>query len=230
VTYPEGFLDRDERFPALHELLDSYADAGYFFTDTPEEPGVALQAYVRQAMRMPETLVTVIAEINDLLQVGLFSDEIADDVDLLPHVEPPAGSTVEQCLTVIRSHLERIKSGGAYQHSALPQTNWEWRKQFPELWHLLAGYFHQEFSRFYTSHQEALGDYLSGNSEDTFVEADRELSSILSLVGSDSELDRATEVLGLMVYPPDGLSLRQWLIDMQGAITDHLRSGASRPT
>ena len=223
----KNFMEEDERFPELHDLLNSYAFAGNSFTDSVQEPGPALQAYVRQAVRKPGLLDQVIAEIDDLLEIGLFSDEIADDVEILPHVEPPTGSTVEQCLAVIRSHLERIKNGGAYQRSTLPQTSWEWRKQFPELWHLLAGYFHQEFSRFYTSHQEALDDYLSGNSEDTFVEADRELSSILPLVGSDSELDRATEVLGLMVYPPDGLSLRQWLIDMQGTITDHLRSGAS---
>jgi hypothetical protein len=222
-TYPEGFLDGDERFPALHELLDSYAFAGHTFTDTMEEPGPALQAYVRQTVRKPELLDQVISEIDDLLQVGLFSDEIADDVDLLPHIAPPAGRTVEQCLTVIRTHLESIRNGGAYQRSALPQTDWEWGKQFPELGHLLAGYFHQDFSRFYTSHRDALDDYFDGNPADMFAEAAREIGSFLSLIDSDSELDRATKILGLMVYPPEGVSLRQWLTDLQAVITDHLR-------
>ncbi|MGW3031265.1 contact-dependent growth inhibition system immunity protein [Streptomyces sp. NPDC001178] len=223
----KNFMEEDERFPELHDLLNSYAFAGNTFTDSVQEPGPALQAYVRQAVRKPDLLDQVIAEIDDLLEIGLFSDEIADDVEILPHVEPPTGSTVEQCLAVIRSHLERIKNGGAYQRSALPQTDWEWRKQFPELRHLLAAHFHQDFSRFYSSHGKALEDYLDGNPVDDLAEATREIDSFLSLIDSDSELNRAAQILGLMVYPPDGLSLRQWLIDMQGAITDHLRSGAS---
>lgn len=224
MTYPEGFLDRDERFPALHELLDSYTYAGRSFTDTPEEPGAALQAYVRQAARAPGTLDAVIAEINDLLQVGLFSDEIADDVDLLPHINPPAGSTVEQCLTTIRSHLERIASGGPYVQSRLPQTDWEWKKQFPEIWMLLGARFNQEFSRFYASHREALDDHFSLTDEESQAELVRELESLLSLVDSDAELDHATQVLGLQVYPPEGVSLRQWLTDIRDIIAHRSRS------
>ncbi|MFD7485326.1 contact-dependent growth inhibition system immunity protein [Streptomyces mirabilis] len=224
MNLPDDYLLRDERFPELHELLDSYASADWTFTDTFEAAGPALQAYVRQAVGTPGLLDVVIDEIDDLLQVGLFSDEIADDVDVLPQIEPPAGVTVEQCLTVIRAHLARINNGGAYEQFALPQTDWEWRKQFPELGHLLAGYFHQDFSRFYTSHRDALDDYFSGNPTDDLAEAAREIDSFLSLIDSDSELDRATQILGLMVYPPEGVSLRQWLTDIQGIITHHLRT------
>ncbi|MGV9989738.1 contact-dependent growth inhibition system immunity protein [Streptomyces sp. NPDC003374] len=225
--YPEGFLDRDERFPALHEVLDSYAFSGNSFTDTPDEPGVALKAYVRQAMRAPGTLDAVIAEIDDLLQVGLFDDEIADDVDLLPHVEPPAGRTVEQCLAIIRSHLERIRASGVYEQAELPQTDWEWRKRFPELSSLLGGYFHQDYPKFYGSHREALDDYLDGNPREYLAQAAQELSDFLSCVSSDTELERAAETLGLMVYPPDGVSLRQWLTDIQGIITHRLHRAGS---
>ncbi|MGW5481650.1 contact-dependent growth inhibition system immunity protein [Streptomyces sp. NPDC004008] len=227
MPYPEGFLDRDERFPALHELLDSYADAGYCFTDTPEEPGAALQAYVRQAMRTSGTLDAVIAEIDDLLQVGLFSDEVADDVDLLPHINPRAGHTVEQCLATIRSHLDRIRCGGAYEKSAVPQTDWEWTKRFPEIWTLLGAHFNQEFSRFYASHQEALDDHLSLNDEESLNELVKELEYFLSVIKTDAELERAADTLGLQVYPPAGVPLRQWLTDMQGTIKDHLRTDAS---
>ncbi|MGV9252469.1 contact-dependent growth inhibition system immunity protein [Streptomyces sp. NPDC003697] len=220
--YPEGFLDRDERFPALHEMLDSYAFSGNSFTDTPDEPGVALKAYVRQAMRTPGTLDAVIAEIDDLLQIGLFNDEIADDVDLLPHVEPPAGRSVEQCLVTIRSHLEQIRTSGVFEQTQLPQTDWEWRKRFPEVSSLLGGYFHQEYPRFYGSHREALDDYLDGNPKEYLTKATKELSAFLSCVSSDKELERAAEILGLMVYPPDGVSLRQWLTDIQGIITHRL--------
>lgn len=226
MTQHKNFMEEDERFPELHDLLDSYTFAGNVFDDTPEEPGPALQAYVRQAVGKPGLLVQVLAEIDDLLQVGLFSDEIADDVDILPHVEPPAGCTVEQCLVIIRTHLERVKNGAAYEHSTVPQTDWEWWKQFPELRHLLASYFHQDFSRFYASDREALDDYFEGNPSDDLAEAAREIDSLLSLIDSDSELDRAARILGLMVCPPDGHSLRQWLTDLNGTITDHLRSGS----
>ncbi|MYZ09976.1 hypothetical protein GT028_21755 [Streptomyces sp. SID2999] len=211
--------EEGERFRELHELLSSYAFAGNTFTDSAEEPGPALHAYVRQALRTPGSLDRAIAEIDDLLGTGLFSDEIADDVDVLPHVEPPAGRTVEECLAVIRSHLQRIRNGGTYQHSPLPQTDWEWRRRFPELRHLLAAQFHQDFSRFYGSHREALDDYFSANPADAVAEAAREIESLLAMVETDGELDRVTEVLGLQVYPPDSVSLRQWLTDIRDIIT-----------
>ncbi|KIE23159.1 hypothetical protein LK08_31500 [Streptomyces sp. MUSC 125] len=217
-------MERDERFPQLHELLNSYAFAGNTFTDTAETPGPALQAYVRQALRAPGLLDEVIGEIDDLLQVGLFSDEIADDVDILPHVEPLEGRTVEQCLGIARTHLERIRNGGTYQRSDVPQTDWEWRRQFPELGHLLAGYFHQDFSRFYASHREALDDYFTGNPPEMFAEAAEEIRSFTELVTSDSELDQAAQILGLQIYPPEGVPLRRWLQDIQGILQHHPRS------
>ncbi|MET8954373.1 contact-dependent growth inhibition system immunity protein [Streptomyces sp. NPDC004393] len=173
------------------------------------------------------TLDAVIAEIDDLMQVGLFSEEIADDVDLLPHINPPAGHTVEQCLATIRSHLDRIRNGGAYEKSAVPQTDWEWTKQFPETWTLLGAHFNQEFSRFYTSHREALDDHLSLNDEESLNELVKELEYFLSVIQSDAELERAADILGLQVYPPKGVPLRQWLTEMQGSIKDHLRTHAS---
>ncbi|MGW4495463.1 contact-dependent growth inhibition system immunity protein [Streptomyces sp. NPDC004376] len=211
-------MEEGERFPELHDLLSSYAFAGNTFTDTAEEPGPALHAYVRQALRTPGALDRVIAEIDDLLETGLFSDDIADDVDVLPHVNPPVGRTVEQCLAVARAHLRRIREGGTHQHSSVPQTDWEWRKRFPELRHLLAAQFHQDFSRFYGSHGEALDDYFSANPADAVSEAAREIESLLAMVETDDELDHVTEILGLQVYPPDGVSLRQWLTDIQNII------------
>lgn len=177
-------------------------------------------------MRTPGVLDAVIAEIDGLLRAGLFNDDIADDVDLLPHVEPPAGRSVEQCLVTIRSHLERIRTTGVWEQARLPQTDWEWRKQFPELSSLLGGYFHQDYPRFYRSHREALDDYLDGNPEEYLAEAAEELGAFLSCASSDKELERAAEILGLMVYPPDGVPLRQWLTDVQGILTHRLRRGA----
>jgi hypothetical protein len=220
-------MEEDERFPELHDLLNSYAFAGNTFTDTVEEPGPALQAYVRHAVRTPGLLDAVIGEIDDLLDVGLFSDDIADDVDILPHIDPPPGRTVEQCLATARSHLERIRGGGTYEKPRLPQTDWEWRKQFPEISLLLGARFNQEFPRFYASHRAALDDHFSLTDEESLAELVKELESLLSLAVSDAELDSATRILGLQVYPPAGVSLRQWLTDIQDIVTYNLRTSAS---
>ncbi|MEU8567604.1 contact-dependent growth inhibition system immunity protein [Streptomyces pathocidini] len=203
-----------ERFPALHELLDSYASDGYIFTDTADRPGPALQAYARLAHDSPDRLELVLREIDDLLRIGLFSEEIADDVDLLPHIEPPAGVTVEQCLRVIRDHLVRMGDGEFLVQFTAPETSWEWRARFPELHQLLGAYFHQDFSLDYDSHQEALDDYLSGASTADIRQAADQIRAFLSLIGTDQELGRAAQTLGLEVYPPKGVPLRQWLTDI----------------
>ncbi|MEU6661772.1 contact-dependent growth inhibition system immunity protein [Streptomyces sp. NPDC046821] len=211
------------RFPEVHDLLHAYASAGYVFTDTPQAPGDALQSYIRQAVRTPGLLDTVIAEIDDLLTVGLFSDEIADEVDTLPHIRPSADRTVEQCLALARDHLDRIRRGGNYEHAENPRTDWEWAKQYPELQGLLGGYFHQDFSRFYASHREAMEDYLDANGPETIDEAAKEIGSFLTSVEDDSELGQAAQILGLQVYPPKNVSLRRWLQDIQGILLHHQR-------
>ncbi|MBV2356442.1 hypothetical protein KUM39_19010 [Streptomyces sp. J2-1] len=217
MIHSEDFLDHI-RFPEVHDLLHAYASAGYAFTDTPQEPGEALQSYIRQAVRAPGLLDTVIAEIDDLLAVGLFSEQIADEVATLPHIKPPADRTVEQCLALARDHLDRIRHGGDYEHAETPRTHWEWAKQFPEVQDLLGGYFHQNFSKFYASHREALADYLDANGPETIDEAAKEIGTLLALVEGDNELDQATQILGLQVYPPEDVPLRRWLRDMQGIL------------
>ncbi|MFE7411946.1 contact-dependent growth inhibition system immunity protein [Streptomyces laurentii] len=220
VTPPDGFLDRI-RFPEVHDLLEAYASAGYVFTDTPRAPGDALQSYIRQAIRAPGLLDKVIAEIDDLLAVGLFSGEIADEVDTMPRIAPSAGRTVEQCLALARDHLARIRCGGTYEPAEIPRTHWEWAKRFPGLQDLLGGYFHQDFSRFYASHREALNDFLDGGGPKATEEVAEEIDSFLGLVEEDSELEHATRILGLWVYPPEGISLRRWLRDIQGILRHH---------
>ncbi|MCX4647333.1 contact-dependent growth inhibition system immunity protein [Streptomyces sp. NBC_01446] len=212
------------RFPEVHDLLHAYASAGYVFTDTPQAAGDALQSYIRQAVRTPGLLDTVIAEIDDLLTVDLVSDEIADEVDTLPHIKPSADRTVEQCLALARDHLDRIRRGGDYEHAENPRTDREWAKPFPELQALLGGYFHQDFSRFYACHRAALDDYLDANGPETIGEAAKEIGSFLTSVEDDSELDQAAQILGLQVYPPEDVPLRRWLQDIQGTPQHHPRS------
>jgi hypothetical protein len=73
-----------------------------------------------------------------------------------------------------------------------------------------------------TSHtDEALDDYFTGNPPEMFTEAAEEIRSFTELLTSDSDLDQATRILGLSIYPPEGASLRHWLTDVQDVLTHH---------
>ncbi|MEV6049056.1 contact-dependent growth inhibition system immunity protein [Streptomyces xanthochromogenes] len=213
----------NDRFHELRSLLRSYEVVGYAFDDTEEQPGAALDAYLRQAALHPARAARAAAEIDDLLTVGLFSSEIADDVDLLPHINPPQGESVESCLAVVRNHLASFLAEPGEPSRITPRTSWEWKERFPEFSHLLGSYFHQDFSHEYSSHKEALDDYISGVSPGDLLCVTREMQDFLSLSESDHQLKEAAATLGLRVAPPRGVRLRQWLVDVQGIIAHHLQ-------
>lgn len=205
----------NDRFYELRHLLRSYTVTGYTFDDTEERCGVALSAYLRQAAIEPARAAGAVAEIEDLLGVGLFSEEIADDVDLLPHIHPPRGKTVEDCLAVIGGHLRQFLAEPVAPSRTPPRTAWEWRERFPGLRHLLAAYFHQDFSLEYSSHGEALDDYVSDASDDDLRQLAGEIDEFLILNESNKMLEESAATLGLGVLPPKGVRLRQWLADVR---------------
>lgn len=204
----------------LGRLLSAYEWTGEVFDDTWQTPGPALDAYLRTVAHTPHRAAVAVHEIDRLLEVGLFADEIADDVDLLPHIEPPRGEGVEDCLRIVRHHLMRFLAAPP-AHSALPrpQMAWEWRERFPALTHFLGAYFYQDSLRIeYRSHTEAVEDYLTGEPTEDVRQAASEVTEFLTLNSSEDELDGAAAALGLGEPPPEGVSLRQWLLDIQGFI------------
>ncbi|MFF8727273.1 contact-dependent growth inhibition system immunity protein [Streptomyces sp. NPDC015171] len=219
----------DDRFHELRRLLQAYEQPGYGFDDTLEAPGPALSAYLRVAAFAPERATAVVREIQELLAAGLFSDEIADHVELLPHIHPPQGVGVEDCLRVIQQHLERFLAAPPQPRPAVrPTISWEWRERFPALAHLLGGYFYQDSLRLeYGSHAEAVDDYLAGEPDEDLKTAAAEISDFLALNQATDELREALAVLGLEEPPPAGVSLRQWLTDLKGLIEHHLRQGTA---
>ncbi|MET7484815.1 contact-dependent growth inhibition system immunity protein [Streptomyces sp. NPDC005538] len=212
-----------DRFTELHVLLQAYEwTGGHAFDDTMEAPGAGLTSYLRVIAPTPQRAAAAVREIDDLLTVGLFSDEIADDVDLLPHLEPPTGASVEDCLRVVRHHLcqflAKPPTDGAVPR---PQTRWEWRERFPGLSHLLGSYFHQDFSREYGSHAEAINDYLAQEAPEDHQAAAHDIESFLAMNPTPDELQQAARALDLRILPPAGISLRQWLLDIRGILTHH---------
>ncbi|WP_371633357.1 contact-dependent growth inhibition system immunity protein [Streptomyces sp. NBC_01259] len=208
-----------DRFRELRDLLRAYESTGHTFDDTLETPGAALSSYLRTKAFAPEQAAAAAREIDDLLAVGLFNDELADDVDLLPHIEPPKGVSVEECLRAVRHHLSTFLSKRpAPRADFRPQTSWEWRHRFPALSHLLAAYFHQDFSLEYRSRGEAIDDYLSAEAPEDHAAVVREVDGFIAVNTSADDLAEAARVLGLRVTPPDGTELRQWLVDIKGII------------
>lgn len=211
-------LPPGQRFYELSELLEAYANTGFTFSDTAKTPGPGLASYLRIAARDPTRAATAVHQIEDLLSVGLFSEEIADDVENLPHIRPPMGAGVEDCLRIARDHLNRFLEDPSLVPRINPQNAWEWNERFPALSQLLGAYFCRDFPEWYASRDEALNDYLNDMEEDARHAAD-EITELLFIVHSDQELEQAVTALGSYVLPPADMTLRQWLESMRHRIT-----------
>ncbi|MEU5752593.1 contact-dependent growth inhibition system immunity protein [Streptomyces sp. NPDC047829] len=209
-----------QRFHELSDLLGSYANVDFTFSDTADAPGPALSAYLRTAARDPARATTAIRQIDDLLSIGLFSEEIADEVECLPHIRPPMGTSVEDCLRVVRDHLHRFLRDPSRIPQVNPQSSWEWNERFPSLGQLLGAYFHRDFSDIYASREEALGEYVSETPPEDRAQAAQEIGELLAMVSSDQELITAGTALGLDVLPPRGTTLRTWLESVSRRISE----------
>ena len=215
------------RFSEVQDLLASYADSGFAFTDTPDTPGPGLSSYIRVVLLDRERGAEAVRQLDDLLSLGVFAEEIADDVELFPRVAPPPGMSVDECLRLARDHIANSLEHPDRYSLVPPRSGWEWEERFPALEQLLGIYFNQDFADFYSSHAEALNSYLSGMTMEDFRAVVREIPEVLSIVSSEEELWNAAQELGLEVYPPKGRTLSQWLLDVRAAVEQHLRG---RPT
>ncbi|MGW5468127.1 contact-dependent growth inhibition system immunity protein [Streptomyces chartreusis] len=209
----------EPRFYELSDLLKAYAYSGFTFTDTAETPGPGLASYLRIAARDPARAETAVQQIDELLSVGLFSEEIAEDVENIPHIRPPMGTSVEDCLRITREHLHRFLQDPSRVPQMNPQNAWEWNERFPELSQFLGAYLHRNYSEFYASPEAAIDEYVSEAEPEDRVQATQEITELLTMVSSDQELDTATTALGLDLLPPQGTSLRQWLELIRRRIT-----------
>lgn len=87
----------------------------------------------------------------------------------------------------------------------------------------MAAYFHQDFSLEYSSHREALDDYVSGAAESDLWQVAGEIEDFLVLNESDQLLKKSAATLGLSILPPQGVRLRQWLTDVRGTVLHRSR-------
>ncbi|GAA1427210.1 hypothetical protein GCM10009601_38060 [Streptomyces thermospinosisporus] len=211
------------RFYEIQDLLSAYAAHDFTFDDTPETPGPALSAYLRIVSRDPQRAATAVDQIDDLLRTGLFSPEIADDIELFPKIEPRSGRSVEECFRIIREHLVRNMRDPMPPSRSIPENRWECRERFPELSQFLGGHFHQDFSAVYTSYSEAVEDYLSGASAADLSQLLQDIADFLSMAATDEDLWQAASALGMDVYPPQGVGIRRWLEEVAETVRGRLQ-------
>jgi hypothetical protein len=212
-------LPSEPRFYELSDLLTAYAYTGFTFTDTAETPSPGLASYLRIAAHDPARAATAVQQIDELLSIGLFSEEIADDVENIPHIRPPMGSSVEDCLRIAREHLQRFLQDPSRVPQINPQNAWEWNERFPELSQFLGAYLHRNYAEFYASPDHAIDEYVTEAAPEDRAQAAQEITELLTMVASDQELHTATTALGLDLLPPEGTSLRQWLELIRRRIT-----------
>ncbi|MBC2907982.1 contact-dependent growth inhibition system immunity protein [Streptomyces cupreus] len=208
-----------QRFYEIDHLLTAYARHGSTFSDTAAAPGPGLASYLRVVARDPARGARAVQQIDDLLAVGLFAEEIADEVDPLPRIQPPAGMSVEDCLRVARDYINRVLQDPSQVPLVKPQNRWEWKETFPFLSQLLGAYFCQDFPDWYATWEEAIDDYVGDMGGEESGRVAEEITEFLALVESDQELKQATHMLGLELLPPKGMKLRRWLENMRHRIT-----------
>ncbi|MEV8596628.1 contact-dependent growth inhibition system immunity protein [Streptomyces sp. NPDC052012] len=203
-----------QRFHEIHHVLSAYASSGFTYSDAADVPGPGLAPYLRLVARDPARGATAVQQIDELLAIGLSAEGIADEVNALPRIQPPAGMTVEDCLRIARDQIHR-----ALQDRRLkPRSPQEWEERFPILDQLLGAYFCQDFPCWYATWQEAIDDYVGDMSGEEAGDAAEEITELLALVDSDQELKQATHILGLELLPPRGMTLRRWLEGMRQRI------------
>ncbi|MEU9303083.1 contact-dependent growth inhibition system immunity protein [Streptomyces sp. NPDC048269] len=76
----------------------------------------------------------------------------------------------------------------------------------------------------YSSHREALDDYVSDASESDLRQLADEIREFLILNESDQMLKQSAATLGLGILPPKGVRLRPWLADVREILL-HARQG-----
>lgn len=212
-------LPPGQRFYEVSGLLETYANTGFVFSDTAEAPGPGLASYLRIVARDPARGVVAVQQLDELLTIGLFSEEIADEIAWLPEIRPPMGMSVEDCLRISRNHISRVLQDPTQVPQMNPQNSWEWKERFPALGQLFGAYLNQDCPDFYASWEEAIDDYRNEMDAEDVRNSANEITELLTIVRSDQELDQASDALGLELLPPTGTTLRQWLENMRYRIT-----------
>jgi hypothetical protein len=99
----------------------------------------------------------------------------------------------------------------------VPQAQTEpvdWKARFPAVHRLLGVHLKQALPYKYSSHREAIDDYIVTAEKAEQRQLVDEMRTFLRLAETDGRLADAAEALGLAIEPPTGVTRRQWLRDI----------------
>ena len=87
------------------------------------------------------------------------------------------------------------------------------REQYPALWQLFGGYFHQDWDSDDDTPDDVLRRYLQDEPGEALPSARRELDEVLRRWSTETELQEIHHRLGSSLWPPGvGLTTREWLV------------------
>ncbi|MEU0395801.1 contact-dependent growth inhibition system immunity protein [Streptomyces sp. NPDC006208] len=204
-------LEFDRRYGELDQVISAYV--GQPADDTPERPGQALTAYLRQtwhtrpwALSVAEQQLRTYAQ-NPPGRLRLRLGEFYPVPDIgLPEAE------IQQWLVLLADLIRRsIEEGEVPPPAALPETHWEWHARFPELGQFLGGWFSQDMPDEFADHDAAVRDY--GNTVDRTLVARLvgELHELFALGLEEPDYALAVSELGMEVDPPTSYTPGAWL-------------------
>lgn len=90
----------------------------------------------------------------------------------------------------------------------------DWKARFPAVHRLLGVHLSQAFPHRYSSHREAIDDYIATAEREERRRLVDEMRTLLRLAETDGRLAKAAEALGLTIKPPTGVAQRQWFRDI----------------
>lgn len=131
-------------FHHLGQLLEAYA--GQEPDDKPGKPSQALTAYLRTiTVTDPAAPVFAAAQARELVANGVLDSDDFIALELLPRPTGPNEHDYFTWLSTVAELCEQAADQGYPIAVAAAQTGWEWRRNYPVLHQLFAGYLGQDF-------------------------------------------------------------------------------------
>ncbi|MEU7060708.1 contact-dependent growth inhibition system immunity protein [Streptomyces sp. NPDC046197] len=231
---PLSPLEHDRRYGELDQVIRAYA--GQPADDTPDKPGQALTAYLRQTWHSrPWALAVAERQLRDYAEnpPGRLRQRLGEFY-AIPDVGLPQNE-IQRWLYCLADHLKHSIEEGEVPPPATPFTHWEWHARFPELGQFLGGWFSQDMPDEFDDHDAAVEDYRTSNDPHLVARLVGELHELLALDLDESDYALAVAELGMEVDPPAPYSPSAWLALVADRLTGPQaqygsRAGTDEPT
>ncbi len=201
-------LHWQQKYAALRDLFEAYA--GLPADDAPGRPSAALTEYLAvTAFASPEAPALAAAQLRALLERGRPAVALSAPGDedrlafaLLPWPASDEATERWPWMAVVADLLAQAVDSAAPARTGPPRTPWGWRRSFPRLHQLFAGYFGQDFPTEHPDPEPAAAEraavqaWRRGASPAVQARANGELRELRDLRLDRAELELALGALG----------------------------------